>query len=498
MSYFSPPFWEVVMRVLKLILLLSFISPITLFPQISFEKTYGGDTYDIGYCVQQTMDGGYVIAGESGNDVYLIKTDSLGDTLWTRTYDENPVDKGYCVKQTTDGGYIIAGATGFPAHYPEEIDSTVVYLIKTDSSGDILWARTYGSDYSDAGHAVQQTVDGGYIVAGCINCHNLGGDCDVYLIKTDSVGDTLWTRTYGSEYGAKGYAVQQTVDGGYIVAGIADYYWAEADVYLIKTDSFGDTLWTRTYSGDSWGYGKSVQQTTDGGCIVTGTISTDVYLIKTDSTGDTLWTKTYGSQYFDHGNSIQQTTDGGYIITGDYGYTGGSGTGNVYLIKTDSFGDTLWTRTYSGESIGSGKSVQHTTDGGYVITGWTFTSSYDVYLIKTDPDGYVNISNNNPLSIKLPRSGALSQNYPNPFNPTTTITFDVPGEMGEEKLVKFTIYDIRGRKVRTLVDSEYEPGTHRVIWDGRDDRGARVTSGVYLYTLRSGNSTYTRKMVMVK
>ncbi|MFQ6104075.1 MAG: FlgD immunoglobulin-like domain containing protein [Candidatus Glassbacteria bacterium] len=91
-----------------------------------------------------------------------------------------------------------------------------------------------------------------------------------------------------------------------------------------------------------------------------------------------------------------------------------------------------------------------------------------------------------------------SQNYPNPFNPKTTITFDVPGELGDERQVRLTIYDVRGRKVKALVDSELEPGSHRVVWDGRNDSGQRVTSGVYLYTLRSEAKTYTRKMVMVK
>jgi len=101
-------------------------------------------------------------------------------------------------------------------------------------------------------------------------------------------------------------------------------------------------------------------------------------------------------------------------------------------------------------------------------------------------------------SSTLPKVFSLSQNYPNPFNPTTTITFDVPGELGEEKQVKLFIYDIRGRKVRTLVDSELEPGSHRIVWNGRNDRGQRVTSGVYLYTIRSGAMTYTKKMLMVK
>ncbi len=494
---------------LFLSLLLVFIYPATFLSQISFERTYGGTDYDVGYSVQQTEDEGYIIAGITERDVYLIKTDPLGDTLWTRTLDCGDIEKGYSVQQTTDGGYVIAGSIRFGSHNIFES----VLLIKTDASGDTLWTRTYEGSIENLGqenkgYSVQQTTDGGYVIAGCTGYSSKwGGTADLYLIKTDASGDTLWTQTYGDSLWDEGRSVQQTIDEGYVIAGCTwSFGSGNSDVYLIKTDSSGDTLWTRTYGGAYEDVGYSVQQTTDEGYIIAGCTNcwgdgSDVFLIKIDSSGDTLWTRTYGGTYEDVGNSVQQTfPDSGYIIAG-YTTSFGSGEQDVYLIKTDSLGDTLWTRIYGGTSSDVGESVQQTEHGGYIIAG--FTESFgvgfkDVYLIKTDPDGMVGILDNKPPSIELPRSWSLSQNYPNPFNPSTTISFEVPGISVTKQHVTLAVYDIRGRLVRTLVSSEITPGNHKIHWDGRNDRGEFVSSGIYLYTLKTGAERYTRKMTILK
>jgi len=403
-------------------------------------RTYGGVLFDLAYAVQQTTDGGYFVAGQTfsfgaGNyDVYLIKTDSLGDTLWTKTYGGINGEWAYAVQQTTDGGYIMAGLTwGFGAGNYD------VYLIKTDANGNSgcnqmgtassvssgavvnstatlvgsgaivnatativtnptdtvitlcftappspspctnTFQKTFGGINAEEAYAVEQTTDGGYIVAGSTGSFGAGA-ADVYLIKTNANGDTLWTKTYGGGGNDIGYAVQQTTDGGYIVAGYTNSFGAGSwDVYLIKTNSVGDTLWTKTYGGAGSDYVYAVQQTTDEGYIVVGRTTsfgagiTDVYLIKTDANGDTLWTKTYGGTLFDEGWAVQQTTDGGYIVAGSTWL--GAGVDDVYLIKTDSIGDTLWTRTYGGVGSDYGFAVQQTNDGGYIVAGRTLSFS---------------------------------------------------------------------------------------------------------------------------
>ena len=202
-------------------------------PDTVWTKTYGGPNVDQAYSIQQVLDGGYIIAGSTepfparGNDVWLLKTDSLGDTLWTKTYGGTTDDIAYSVRQTTDGGYIIAGETNsFGAGGYD------VYLIKTDSIGDTLWTRTYGGTANDGGGSVQQTTDGGYILVAV----KVMGQDSIWFLKTDADGDTLWTKTYGpSYYSSMRRSVEHTTDGGYIATG--------GDL-LLKTDSLGDTLWT--------------------------------------------------------------------------------------------------------------------------------------------------------------------------------------------------------------------------------------------------------------
>lgn len=400
-------------------------------------RTYGGVGRDEAESVQQTTDGGYILVGttesfgvESREDVYLIKTNPSGDTLWTRTYGGGGNDDGHSVQQTKDGGYIITGFTG------SGCKCCNVYLIKTNSLGDTLWTRKYcGKGYAQ-GSSVQQTSDGGYVVVGYTRSCNAGGSGYVYLIKTNPSGDTIWTRTYGGEGYDKGFSVQQTIDGGYIVAGETESFGGGLkNVYLIKTNIFGDTLWTRTYGGRrGYSWGKSVRQTSEGGYIVAGSTDSfgaggyDLFLIKTNPSGDTLWTKTYGGKNNDQANSVLEASSGGYIIVGwtesfrpvpptnlSQGYSGrheSSWTDSLdpvtkytvpyaFIIQTDVSGTPLRGRCYGEYNFDShgprgnwATSVQETSDGGYIIAGETSTfgaGSLDFYLIKMDANGNVGV-----------------------------------------------------------------------------------------------------------
>ena len=308
-------------------------------------KTYGGPNYEYSFSVQQAADGGYIIAGYTESfgagqeDIYLVRTDSNGDTLWTKTFGGAHYDEGLSVLQTFDGSFIVAGWTEcFGAGGGD------VWLIKANANGDTLWTRTFGGTSDDWGRSVQQTADSGFIITGSTGSYG-AGQGDVWLIKTDANGDTMWTRTFGSTSDDGGSSVQQTADGGYIVAGSTESFGAgDRDLYLVKTNAGGDTIWTRTVDGAANCDGYSVQQTSDGGYIVagatwpTGAVFTDLYLVKTNANGDTQWSRTYGGTYSDYGWSVQQTPDGGYIIGGETD-SYGAGSADVYLIKTDSLGE---------------------------------------------------------------------------------------------------------------------------------------------------------------
>ena len=479
--------------------LAAILLPSFLHAQITFQRTYGGADWDEGYSVQQTTDGGYVVSGYTGSfgagsyDVYLIKTDANGNTIWTRTYGGGRWEEGRAVEQTSDGGYIITGYTNsFGAGYDD------IYLIKTNASGDTDWTRTFGGAESDEGYSVQQTTDGGYIVAGSTSSFG-AGSWDVYLIKTKSNGDTTWTRTFGGAWDDGGYSVQQTADEGYIITGYAHSYGAGYwDVYLIKTDSNGDTVWTRTYGGTNHEHGASVQQTADGGYIIAGHTESygagywDVYFIKTDADGDTIWTRTFGGASAESGDLVRQTADGGYIITG---YTGsiGAGSYDVYLIRTDAGGDTLWTKTFGDTSRERGSWVQQTTDGGYVIAGNVGSyeaNNFDVYLIKTDSLGNVAVAEPKASPTRAP---ALSLSCePNPFAGATTIR-PSPFALRSSPLA-LHIYDAQGRAVRSF--SSLLPAPSSLMWNGSDDLGQPLPSGAYFVRLNAGSEHATARVVL--
>ncbi|MGZ4054313.1 MAG: T9SS type A sorting domain-containing protein [Bacteroidia bacterium] len=395
----------------KLLLYIAFLcSSVFCNAQTTFQKVFGTIKSENAYSVQQTMDGGYIVCGsivvDSMNvDVYLIKTDVNGDTLWTKQYGGAETDFGEYAKQTADSGYIIVGITN-------SFDTSIysdVYVIKTNSLGDTLWTKTYGGSGDELGQFIQQTTDGGYIIEG--HTDTFGQHGDFYLIKTDATGDTLWTKNYGGPRHDHGYCVQQTNDGGYITVGHSLSFGVNGGFCALKTDANGDTLWTKGYGGNTNSFCYSVQQTTDNGYILAGYTDcfgaggNDIWLVKTNSIGDTLWTKTYGGTGEDLCNCAKQTTDGGYIVVGSTS-SFGFGSDDVYLIRLNSSGDTLWSKIFGGVGADNGYYVDQTSDGGFIISASTNSfgaGDYDFYLIKTDAAGNSSCHEMNAATeIKIP------------------------------------------------------------------------------------------------
>jgi len=364
--------------------------------QSTFQRHYGSSGTDRGVAVEETGDGCFLVTGYttgSGEDVLLMKTDSFGKPIWTKSFGGKGKDDGWAFQQTPDGGAIITGFTdSFGAGGMD------VYVIRTDARGDTIWTKTIGGAGEEFSWDIQKTMDDGFIIAAQTTSHGMG-EVDAYLIKINSDGKQEWAKAYGGPKTDRIFSVRQTPDGGYVAVGITYSFGAgDRDAYLIKTDVSGELEWFKTFGGAGYDVGHFVTLTDDGGFLVAGygdSFAThgkmDCYLIKTDGDGEVQWLKTHGRTEDDRAMKAERTKDGGYIAVG---FTQISGFDwDVYLVKTDRVGDTTWTRTFGDtENHDSGYTVQETKTGGYVITGQSqnlTNGNTTLLLIKTDSQGHV-------------------------------------------------------------------------------------------------------------
>ncbi len=451
-------------------------------PVEEWNKTFGNPFIDdAAYDVQQTNDGGFIIGGYAKSfgialwNPWLIKTDSKGSMDWNKTFDYYSLPsvsgKIWSLQQTTDGGYIL-GCTFFNATkltsgevqpFPRMnqgfISSTV--LIKTDSQGHEEWNRTYAGLNFSWCFCVRQTSDGGYIATGGGNS-STDGSPNMYLLKTYSDGSIQWMRTFGvSDMDEEGHMVQETSDGGYILTGMSDcnYDTDWGKIWLIKTDANGIMVWEKKFEGTTGhirvglkNYGNSVQQTGDGGFIIAGAMNYMGCLLKTDANGNETWRNTpflNDATFF--GYSAKQTTDGGYITTG-YG-----------LIKTDGAGNEAWNITIPTPFTGA----QQTNDGGYIIAG--SSAGYyngDVLIIKFAPESgtpelsftvtgglglHVKITNNGTVNAtNVPWQVYVQGGILHRMNYTLNGTFDIA--VGETKTIQTSMFfGFGGIQVTTTV-----------------------------------------------
>jgi hypothetical protein len=361
-----------------------------------WSQTYGGPDWENGQSVKQTSDGGYIVLGHtmsygSGDkDIYLIKTNSRGDTLWTKTFGGPGTEYGRSVQQTSDGGYVVLGEYTMGSNLQ-------CWLIKTSANGTTEWDRLYGRDNCQEHAAeVQQTSDGGYILIGTTD---RGGDNDdIWLVKTYADGTTQWYDEKGyDDSDQRGASIRQTSDGGYILAGTSYHVDSHyGNVWLVKIKPNGSNEWYRDFGGEFGDYTTSVRQTTDGGYVILSYAERAdgqaICLYKTDAGGNQVWERDHRGAAMARGYQVQQTTDGGYMIAGDTGIYREGHLADFFLIKTDAAGTALWTKTYGGSGDDNCCSGQQTADGGYILCGSTDSQGagfYDIFVVKTDPDGEV-------------------------------------------------------------------------------------------------------------
>ncbi|VVB92510.1 Colicin E5 ribonuclease domain protein [uncultured archaeon] len=316
---------------------------------ILWNRSFNREDYNTASSARQTTDGGYILSGYIGPNTssykaWLVKTDSNGNEEWNKTFGISGFDVAYSVQQSLDGGYIIAGKKRSPA-YPMSDEGFDAWLIKTDANGSKMWNKTFGGTRRDEIASIRLTSDGGYILAGGTDSYR-GSWGDAWLVKVDKNGNEQWNRTY---YSANSIAqtassALETADSGYIIAGIifpmvdGPQSRMSSDAWLIKTDSTGNEQWNKTFGGKGETRALSIVQVSDGGYVLAGDTSSygangvDALLVKTDEKGNEQWNLTFGGKFRDEANSVSQTKDGGYILAGST-MSFGSGDWNGWLIK---------------------------------------------------------------------------------------------------------------------------------------------------------------------
>jgi len=342
-----------------------------------------------GRSIQQTSDGGFVVFGSYGDSQYLIfKVDTNGDVEWSRNSDAlTSYELGNCVKQTPDGGYICCVSRFY--------DGIGAYIVKYDSEGNKIWDKYYNGTFTN----ICIASDGNYILTGSTNTIT-DFQINSLLVKVDNSGNVIWEKNYGGTKNDYGISVQETSDGGYVIGGHTKSYGViGSDAWLIRTDSEGNWLWSNTYAftDDRNEEVTSVCQANDGGYYILAkteyiwnVVDSDVWLIKTDSSGTKTWEKVYGGEENDACQEIRITNDGGLVIAGVSLSFGDSS--DAWLIKTDLNGNIAWEKTYGDLEYNSAMSVYQTNDNGFAFTGNT-TDPYNqiswVWIVKTDTNGNI-------------------------------------------------------------------------------------------------------------
>lgn len=388
----------------------------------TFEKNYIRNFRESGNTVRQTADGGYLIAAVSEfSQTYLIRTNPNGDTLWTKLYE------GVChdILEETDGSFVLCGSLSGNA-----------LLRKIDSNGTPVWAKSYGGTSEEIAFSLLQTGDGGFMFCGYTQ--SLGAVFQsVYCVRTNFAGDLIWEKFYSKLYFSEGVRIRELSGGDFLICGNANVISKTPvpnNIILIKINFSGDTLWTRDYIDATGTLATSFAETADNGFIVCGSFGTlpsgnAVSLIKFDSNGGFQWFKTVNLSGNDsRANWIERTIDDNFIVTG-------TADNNLFVVKADNLGDTLWSRFYSNNILAKGNCIQPTSDGGYVACGQSgsSTTSFSTYLIKTDDVGLItgtdgqNTLNGYPSAFPNPAKERFSIKLDHNHLPVTIELFDMMG-----------------------------------------------------------------------
>ena len=381
---------------------------------LTWDKTFGGNSDDMGFSIIQTENGGYAIAGyaifprrekkedwksklgyiilekSKRQDFWIIKLDKNGNMEWDETFGEEMTDLARSIIQTKDGGYAIVGSI-----WTKYVRKQDFWLIKLGENGNKEWEKTFNKDEQDIAYSIIQTKDGGYAIAGGAG-KRFWGEVNFWITKLDAKGNMEWENNFGGKGWDEIYSIIQIKDGSFIATGcVGSKGKGRVDVCVAKLDRRGNLVWIKTFGGSDYDEAHSIIQSEDGGYAVAGfTVSEDtgdrdIWVIKLNKEGNKIWDKTLGGTSEDWANSIIQNKNGNYMIAG-WTSSIGAGKTDVWIIKLNKRGDLVWDKTFGGSEDDEAHSIIQTEDGGYAVAGWTESKgagNSDVWVIKLDENG---------------------------------------------------------------------------------------------------------------
>jgi hypothetical protein len=513
--------------ILLLFVLASIINAQNTPPSIQWQKSLGGTSDEAAYSIKQTNDGGYIIAGygSSSNgdvtvnlgmeDYWIVKIDSTGNIQWQKSFGGSSSDYAKSIQQTIDGGYIVAGRSR-----SNDNDVTVnkgyydYWVVKIDTSGNLQWQKSFGGTSDDEAQSIIQTKDGGYIIAGWSSSNdgnvtgNHGG-YDYWIVKIDTSGNLQWQKCFGGSVSDQANSILQIKDGSYIIAGYSCSNDSDvtgnngnADYWIIKIDSIGNIKWQKSIGGTGDDLAQSIQITNDGSYIIAGWSGSnngsvsgnhggfDYCILKIDTSGNVQWQKSFGGSNDDYARSIQQTNDGGYVIAGNSVSNDGDVTGqhslinlgwcDDWVVKIDTSGNLQWQKALGGTGSEAAFSVLQTIDGGYIVAGPSRSNDGDVI------GHYGNTLYNDYWIVKLNFTTGIDKHiftskisiYPNPS--CSNITLLIPNET----------------KYVQILNTLGQVLEKRIVGNQTEMNFKIKNNGIYFVQIVTNNGTVTKKVVI--
>jgi len=447
-------------------------------PNIQWQRSYGGSKKDIALCTKQTSDNGYILAGYSesndgnltlnhGNyDFWILKLDSNGNIEWQKSLGGSSYDIAQSIEQTFDGGYIVAGTSSSnDGDVTGNHGSEDYWVVKLDKDGNIEWQKSLGGSNIDSAFALSKTSDGGYIVAGESYSNNATGKSDFWIVKLNHIGDVQWQKYLGGSSFETANSIKETFDKGYIVAGYSASNDGDVtgnhgsyDYWVVKLNNNGMIEWQKSLGGTGIDLANSVLQTSDEGYIVAGSStsnngdvtenrgSDDYWVVKLDKNGMIQWQKSLGGSDADFTNTIYQTATGDYIIAGvtlsnDGDINSYYGGNDIWVVKLDQNGSIKWQKSLGGSQDDLAFSIQQTSDDGYILAGNSNSSDGNITSNQGNDDFWIVKLYSENLNIK---ETALKNTVlvENPVKDQLNI-------QSKERITSLQLYSTDGKLIKT-------------------------------------------------